>query len=784
MGSSAGTVSLSKISPSRTTVGVPQGALRLLGQNFTPNSTVLFDGAVGTSFFEGSGEIDLQIDVSVAQKAANHTVQVQDATGKSAILTYSVYQPGRGPQAFLAQPDFYTLQVDPVDAALADFNGNGLDDAVVIAGHTMLILDGRKDGSFSSPRPVALTPAGGWEPVVAGDLNGDGFPDLVAMSMNQTTTGSQFWSLLNDGQGNFRQSSEASFPALSFAHPILADFRGTGHLDLLVGLASSMSPLLLFPGQGDGSFGSPLTVASAGPNCIQVASADFNGDGKPDVVYQIGGSMHDHAVVLLNQGNGTFTDTQQAALAGVDGPFALADFNNEHKPDLLLYQGPPPNSTGVLMLGQGDGTFLQVNSFPMTGIGFSTLLVPGDLDGDGNMDVVTGTGVNGPDQTGILWGDGAGNLSLQLVTAESSGHPVIGDVNGDGVSDLVQPARFYSVALTLGRKDRKLASPIPILPEGPGLLSAADVLGDGYQDLMVSGNLTINGNLSGQIYHYQPDGSFKSIGLTPPDGVLIADLDGDGKADLIGFSGNDIEIWKGDGSGDFTSLSPVFTSAINERTGVIVRDMDRDGLTDIVLGGLILYGKGGMNFDALTLPAGINDPFAVGDFDGDGNLDVATQVGVMFGGGSRQFSTPTGEVPGFASGGYNANWVAADVNSDGKDDLIYANGSNLDVALSAGRSGIFLDQQLNAVDIIGSLGVADFNGDGRLDIVVMTSFAADAILFTNDGQGGYLFSSSSTGAQSVGGLVADLNRDGKPDLAIQNFPLAFRPNNVVVVLHQ
>jgi hypothetical protein len=108
---------------------------------------------VGNALCESSSEIDLQLDNSVAQKAGIHSVQVRNPTANSEVLTYAVYQPARGPQEFLAQPSFYTSQVDPVDDAIADYNGDGFDDVVVIAGQAIYVLYGRKDGSLSPQAP-------------------------------------------------------------------------------------------------------------------------------------------------------------------------------------------------------------------------------------------------------------------------------------------------------------------------------------------------------------------------------------------------------------------------------------------------------------------------------------------------------------------------------------------------------------------------------------------------------------------------------------------------------
>lgn len=274
----------------------------------------------------------------------------------------------------------------------------------------------------------------------------------------------------------------------------------------------------------------------------------------------------------------------------------------------------------------------------------------------------------------------------------------------------------------------------------------------------------------------QPDGSFTKTGGTPPTALLLVDMDGDGIADLVGVAGNIIEVWKGDGSGDFSSATPVFQFTLPVVPQLInIRDMDRDGIPDIVTPGLILYGKGKMAFDPVNLPES-NDSFAVGDFNGDGKTDIATPAGIMLGMGNRQFSSPTGSVFSFADG----PWAVADINGDGKDDIIFANESVVGTALGA-TDGIFLDQLLNLGDAVDFVEVADINGDGLPDILVGAGIAKDAAILFNDGKGGFMISSLSLGVTPNGEVLVDMNGDGKPDLVVQNF---FVPPDLVVVLHK
>jgi hypothetical protein len=776
-------------------VGAPLGIILLEGQNFTSNSTVLFDGEVSNFvFFHSSTEIQIEIDVSITQVAGNHTIQVQDpANGNSAVLTFSVYQMAAGPQEFQAVPTTYIAgETEPFTGVLADFNGDGFDDVVFASTgtQTLYLLHGQADGTFSPAIEVPFTWTGQVDGLLAGDLNGDGHPDLVVVASDNvtdpTTPTTRITTFLNDGTGNLQPFTSTTYPQQPFARSILADFRGTGHLDLMVGSQSASGEMLFFPGQGDGSFGTPTPFGLPGPQCVEMEVADFNGDGLPDILYEANnGEGVDEIRLLVNQGNGMFMDTQPASLANITGPFAIGDFNNDHKPDVVFLNNASIAIPVAVMLGQGDGTFIPGTSISKPQIGQVETIVPGDLDGDGNTDLITTTNINGPDQAAIFWGDGTGNFSLQFITEETSGTPLIGDVNGDGISDLVQIGRFYFAGATLGRSDRKFSSPPWVTPQIAGFLSAGDALGDGFQDLMVSGNIIGNDSFLGSIYHIQPDGTFKQIGSTPPGGSFLVDMDGDGIADLVGSVGNNLAVWKGDGSGDYSSLSPVFQFPLSGDTNIVVADVDHDGIPDIIIGGMIFYGKGGMAFDPVTLPAGANEPFAVGDFDGDGNVDIATQSGIMFGMGNRTFSAPTGIVPLFASSPNQSGWVVADLDGNGKDDLIFTDDQSFVVIASGkGRAGIFSDQEFNVGDVIGSISVADFNGDGRLDILATTELAEDAVLFTNNGNGTYSISSFGTGAGSIGGIVADFNHDGKPDLAIMNFVLDFRPTNVVIVLHK
>jgi uncharacterized protein (TIGR03437 family) len=270
-------------------------------------------------------------------------------------------------------------------AVSADFNGDGKDDLV---GSGLLFLS-RGDGTFLPPRPV-----GDQEAVAAADFNGDGKMDLLIAdsswgSGGLTTRGVRV--LLGNGDGTFQSGAMVS--ALAAVQVRVADFNRDGRPDVAFlpmpgtypGLAPSGSTtLLVFLGQGDGTFGPEIRTPFQGApdsSSYSFLVANFNGDKLPDV-FTAGG-------IALGKGDGSF----QALIPYVSNvrgfPMAAADFTGDGYADLIMTYYSD-NSIGICS-GRGDGTLSQpVAQSIARGSGYSAgLTAPVDLDGDGRLDLVS-----------------------------------------------------------------------------------------------------------------------------------------------------------------------------------------------------------------------------------------------------------------------------------------------------------------------------------------------------------------------------------------------------------
>jgi HpiC1 cyclase/Bacterial Ig-like domain (group 3)/FG-GAP-like repeat/Viral BACON domain/Right handed beta helix region/CARDB len=330
----------------------------------TPVTNAIAGGASDSVIgdFNGDGKADLAV--------------VQYPVNKVSILL------GVGNGTFATHVD-YDAGAEPSRIAAGDFNGDGKTDLVIASISTsgaVRILFGSGTGTFGSP---VTYPLGSYTMDVAvGDFNLDGKADIVAVSLYSSVS-----IFIGKGDGTFQSSvpyGTGSTGPVSRAVAV-GDFNADGIPDIAAG-NSTAGTIGILLGNGDGSFQTATTVNAVNPQVLAIA--DMNGDGKEDVVTP-NPTSQTAVLVLLSNGNGTFQpyqsyNTNQNNGTGV---LTIADFNGDGRPDVVVSSSY--NITTV-MLNNGAGalsTLVDLTLVP----GLSDAAI-GDFNGDGLPDLAAAAG--------------------------------------------------------------------------------------------------------------------------------------------------------------------------------------------------------------------------------------------------------------------------------------------------------------------------------------------------------------------------------------------------------
>ena len=659
----------------------------------------------------------------------------------------------------------------------------------------------KSDGTLTSP--VELATDNGTNSMMSGDLNNDGNQDVV--TINGDGLSSSVDVFLGKDDGSLQPETTYPLPNAIANYGALDTMDSDSTLDLVVGVGSAGTfQFFIFPGKGDGTFNTPNTFTppanSVSFNDLFI-TADLNGDGHKDILTSRG-------QLFLGAGDGkTFTAKGQV-IAPPQNPSSFyapgmvaADFNHDGKLDLATDDG----ITIRIFLGNGDGTFTVGAAYaaiPNTG-----LLVATDLDGDGNLDLFSGLGNSGayggdnflPSQAYALLGNGDGTFQGAPSLPINYTGTNIADLNGDGRMDIVGiETAFPQTTLTtfLAQSNGVLKSGAQlVVPSNQGVDSVAlgDFDGDKVPDVIFL--TTLNGTQGLYLALGSGDGSFGTPTLiptpsltTPPGfdndlvltGLRVGDFNHDGKLDIIyNFSDEDFSknlnlvgfaVQLGDGKGNFAA--PVVTTTYSSVTPPLfafsntlsaVADVNKDNFPDVFL----------------VAPSTIMDATA------------QAQVQLFLANGDGSFKAPailtlTDNIrPPFPDGSLGSPLAIADLNGDGNLDIV-ASGSSTDgtepeVAIALGNGdGRFKAPtilKLEGFGFAGSPAIADFDGDGKLDLDVQGIIEGSGQgIFPGKGDGTFTTIANTDGTVSApeeiflaitgGAAAADFNGDGKPDLIV------------------
>ena len=333
---------------------------------------------------------------------------------------------------------------------------------------------------------------------------------------------------------------------------VSGDLNGDGIADLVTGGAyGGAGKISVRLGTGNGNFGAATSYSSEATSTFSLALGDINGDGFLDLVSAGDNSGVGGATVRLGTGTGSFgSATAYATESQYSIEVALGDLNGDGFLDLVT-AGAGSGGRATVRLGNGSGSFGSATSYTTEGAGSSAVAL-GDLNGDGILDLVT-SGEYGSGLATVRLGTGSGSFGSATSYTTTSTHSYgveLGDLNGDGILDLVTAgqsgaAGYAVVRLGAGNGSFGAATSYATESGGSNDLSLRDYNGDGFLDLLSLGTGTSNLN----IRFGQGNGTFgssQSISTSASvAAVASADFNADGVLDFAALDANpNINIYK------------------------------------------------------------------------------------------------------------------------------------------------------------------------------------------------------------------------------------------------
>ncbi len=536
---------------------------------------------------------------------------------------------------------------NPRGIAMGDLTGDGFADIAVcnsleyapppVADGTVTILANTGTGTFSTlatyTMPQNTGPYGIMRPrpqhLALSDTDHDGDRDLIVSSRDSQRL--DLWRNAGGGALTLAGAIGAGFYLGNKAGGLICRDLDGDSWDEIAWTDTDAATISVYKNSA-GTFSLRQHFGAGNGGCVQVAAADFDGDGRVDLV----GANHSARTFSILRNNGDLLFEAPTRFRPTDFPSSglLADFNNDGKTDMGVQLQTISGVAGYAVYpGIGDGTFGAATL--TTAVSTSSQFHTRDFNHDGNLDLLAAIGT-----CKVYLGTGTGSFGAEVASpVVGLVRQVIADFNGDGHHDLVfiSPGHPGALLCALGNGDGTFrdAAVVEVVPAEDEEIAFGDITGDGLPEVFTGhaqgitqpgGIFCVYPNMGGGLFGPREDRYIVATPLSPAVGAIVcADFDGDGDND-VAIAALGTRLFRNPGDG----MLPTDPIVVNSVSGSIYRanDFDLDGDIDIIARAgtaIALFNDGMGNFPRRSFAHQYDSNarwMVLGDVNNDGRTDV------------------------------------------------------------------------------------------------------------------------------------------------------------------